>query len=269
MSRRADVVVPVYRNVELTRRCIESVLAFGGASLGRLVLVNDRSPEPEMAALLREFRARHRQVRLLENEVNLGFVGSANRGIFVRDGDVVVLNSDAEVTAGWLQELLLALYSDERNAAAVPLSNNGGLSSVPRLDRAIPAESLRGRDLRLEELPPTTELPTAMGFCLLFRGAALDRLGAFDPAFGRGYNEENDWCCRARSTGLRIVRANRALVFHHGSVSFGAERTELERRNARLLWSRYPGFLREAEAFRREPVAALAADHVARVLAAR
>lgn len=263
MSGQVDVVVPVYRDVALTRRCLESILAHHQGRLGRLILVEDASPEAGMAQLLEEIWRRSPRVILLRNERNLGFVRSANRGLLIRERDVVLINADAEATAGWLDALIAAAAAHGRAAAAVPLSNNGGLSSVPALDQATPADAFEGLELGLDLLPPFTELPTAMGFCLWMSDAALRELGAFDPVFGRGYNEENDWCQRARSKGYAILRANRAFVFHRGSASFGAERVALERRNARLLWSRYPGFLRETEAFRLTDQAQLAARHVA------
>ncbi len=35
-ARAADVIVPVYKDVELTRRCLEAVLARSGKALGTL-----------------------------------------------------------------------------------------------------------------------------------------------------------------------------------------------------------------------------------------
>ena len=257
-----DVVIPVFRGQALTVRCIESVLTHGAERVGQLIAINDASDEPGLRDAVRALWRKHRQIRLLENERNLGFTMTANRGLLLRRRDVVVLNSDAEVTAGWLDGLEAATRALPRVAAAVPLSNTGGLRSVPVLDEATSADALRDRDLALGELPPATEMPTAMGFCLWMADAVLKEIGVFDPIYGRGYNEENDWCQRARARGYAVVRANRALVFHHGGASFGSERVALERRNARILWSRFPQFLAENERFRRTTEARLAGEHV-------
>ncbi len=45
---RCDVVIPVYRGVELTRACVESVLLHSGEALGRVLLVNDCGPDEGM-----------------------------------------------------------------------------------------------------------------------------------------------------------------------------------------------------------------------------
>ncbi|MFZ5444656.1 MAG: glycosyltransferase [Myxococcota bacterium] len=254
----ADVIVPVYADVELTRRCLESVLRHSGTALRRLIVVDDASPEPEMAGVLRDLAASDRRVRIIVNERNLGFVESCNRGLGLREGDVVLLNSDTEATPGWLDELLGALR--EGWAAVSPLSNNATLCSVPAFMRANPAEPPPQKALR--GLPRVTELPTLVGFCMAMSDSALSLLGGLDRAFGRGYNEENDWCQRARSRGLRVGRANRVYVMHQGGASFGSQARRLDEYNSRRLVRRYPQYLRENADFERGPMARLAARAV-------
>ncbi|HEY0096603.1 MAG TPA: glycosyltransferase, partial [Archangium sp.] len=249
--RRADIVVPIYRNLSITRDCLESVLAHTGEALGQLILVNDCSPEPELTAWLRELRQREPRVRLLENEVNLGFVGTANRGLALRERDVVLLNSDTRVTPGWLDELLEVAESNDRICAVVPLSNNATLCSVPAFCEERRAEEVDWAALRLADtgIPRSTEVPTGVGFCLLLKHVVLNLVGGLDPAFGRGYNEENDWAMRAQRLGFTVHRANKAFVYHVGSVSFGTERNELERINAAELSARHPHYVPQVGAF--------------------
>jgi hypothetical protein len=49
-----DVVLPVYRGFDETRRCIVSVLADPSPRFGRVIVVDDRSPDPKLAAWLRD-----------------------------------------------------------------------------------------------------------------------------------------------------------------------------------------------------------------------
>lgn len=65
------------------------------------------------------------------------------------------------------------------------------------------------------------DLPTAVGFCMWIRRAALNMVGDFDQAtFGRGYGEENDFCLRIAAHGWRSVLCDNAYVVHQGGVSF-------------------------------------------------
>lgn len=267
MTPKADIVIPVYRGVEMTRDCIESVFEHTGHALGQVILVDDQSPEAKMRPMLLEFQRAHPETVLLQNEKNLGFVSSANRGMSLRKRDVVLLNSDTIVTPGWLAEMLRVAYSSDRVASVVPLSNNGAICSVPLYCRSNEMTDLQGHDLQLHRLPESTTVPTGVGFCLLVKDIVLNMVGLFDPAFGRGYNEENDWAMRAQTLGLVSLRANRALVYHLGSVSFGQEREELDRQTGKLLLQRYPYYLAEVNAFSATPESRVSAHYVQRRLA--
>ena len=75
----------------------------------RLILIEDASPDPQVRPWLRDWAADRDDVTLLENERNLGFIGSVNRGLTLamEYGDpVVLLNSDAFVPQGWASRLI-------------------------------------------------------------------------------------------------------------------------------------------------------------------
>jgi hypothetical protein len=91
-----DIIIPVFRGLEETRRCVESVLTDSERPDGEIIVVDDCSPEPELPRWLDEVAAAGR-VRLLRNTTNLGFVRSVNRGMEEAGRhDVVLLNSDTE-----------------------------------------------------------------------------------------------------------------------------------------------------------------------------
>ena len=132
-----DVVVPVYKGLGDTQRCIRSVLASGCSAAFELVVINDASPEPEVTQWLRDLAAAEPRVLLLENAENLGFVGTVNRGMSIHpDRDVLLLNSDTEVANDWLDRLQRSAYSDRRVASVTPFSNNATICSYPRFCEA-------------------------------------------------------------------------------------------------------------------------------------
>src|SRR5215471_10471487 len=100
-----DIVVPVYNAVDDLERCVESVLAHTDCRY-RLVLIDDASPDPAIAAYFRALARRQLpRVLLLRNRRNRGFPRTANRGLLLSRADVVLLNSDTVVTRGWLTAL--------------------------------------------------------------------------------------------------------------------------------------------------------------------
>jgi GT2 family glycosyltransferase len=250
LPRRAvvDVIIPVYRGLEETRRCIASVLADTAKPLGRVIVVDDCSPEPELSAWLQELAAK-RQIHLVRNPRNVGFVASVNRGMEEAGShDVVLLNSDTEVPLGWLSRLTAQAYLKPRIATVSPFSNNATICGYP--DNAGGPIAF-GQDLaNIDETCRTinagrwVDVPTTVGFCMYIRRKALDEVGTFDAErFTLGYGEENDFCLRATALGWEHRLACDTFVYHRGAVSFGDRAKALGQRAMKLILERYPTYL--------------------------
>jgi GT2 family glycosyltransferase/glycosyltransferase involved in cell wall biosynthesis len=242
-----DIIIPVYRGLAEARRCIESVLADARRPAGRVIVVDDHSPEPRLAAWL-DRQEKAGRIALLRNARNQGFVASVNMGVTAAGtNDVVLLNSDTEVAAGWVMRLAGHAYATPRVASVSPFSNNATICSYPRIAGGLPAFGLGVTELdaacQAANAGRSVELPTTVGFCMYVRRAALDDVGLFDAmAFGRGYGEENDFCLRASTRGWRHLLACDTYVYHEGSVSFGAGASPAEKQAAATLRRRYPHY---------------------------
>jgi glycosyltransferase involved in cell wall biosynthesis len=187
------------------------------------------------------------RIVLLRNERNLGFTATANRGMTRSRADVVLLNSDTIVTSGWLDALVRCARSDSAIATVTPFSNNAEICSYPRFceNNRWPHDADPQRvaaTLRDAAVPSYPDLPTGVGFCMFVRRAAIDDIGTFDPAFGLGYGEENDFCLRAAAAGWRNVLADDAFVVHTGGQSFEGMKSELGHRNLALIRERHPHY---------------------------
>lgn len=257
-----DVVVPVYRNRQLTLRCLYSVLSAPVRTPYELVVVDDGTPEPELAQALRGL-ADAGLLTLLTNEVNRGYVFSANRGMQLHpERDVVQLNSDAEVFNNWLDRLRESAYRDRGAGTVTPLSNNATICSYPRFNQDNP-EPLELDDAELDRAAAAAnrglvvEAPTGVGFCMYIRRDCIRDVGVFDEEnFGRGYGEENDFCQRALAQGWRSLIACDAFVLHHGSASFQEERQDRIGAALRQIGRLHPRYHRDVGSFiRSDPLA--------------
>ncbi len=242
-----DVIIPVYRGLDETRRCLESVLAFPQQTTYEIVVINDCSPEPELTAFLWQ-RAETGAFTLLENPINTGFVNAVNRGIVLHsDRDVVLLNSDTEVHGDWLDRLRRHASSDPMIGTATPFSNNATICSYPRFcenNSFLPAENkLAELDVLFAEINTArhVEIPTAVGFCMYITRRCIEQVGYFDvQRFGRGYGEENDFCLRGSELGFKHLLCADIFVYHQGAVSFGSEHQFLARNAMKRLRILYP-----------------------------
>jgi GT2 family glycosyltransferase/glycosyltransferase involved in cell wall biosynthesis len=245
--RKVDVVIPVYAGHETTLACLDSVLAQSGRGV-RVVVVDDATPEPALAAALDRLAARRRIV-LIRHPANRGFPASANAGMRACAGrDVVLLNSDALVPMGWLDRLRAAAYAAPDIGSVTPLSNDASFASYPGPPEtnAVPDAAEAAVLDRLAQRAngaETTDIPVGVGFCLYLRRDCLDATGPLrDDVFAQGYGEEVDFCLRARHLGWRHVAATGVFVAHVGGQSFGGARRFLRERNHAVLNRLHPGF---------------------------
>jgi GT2 family glycosyltransferase/glycosyltransferase involved in cell wall biosynthesis len=229
--RHVDVVIPVYDGYQETVACLASVLRSVDGDWARIVVINDCSPNPQITEYLRQLDATQTQLTLLENEKNLGFVATANRGMAYDDErDVLLLNSDVEVAGDWLHRLREAAYHHELVASVTPFSNNATICSFPnlcennRLIFDLPLDEIDAQFAAIFSVDDVFQVPTGVGCCMYIRRDCLNKIGFFDFAtFGRGYGEENDWCQRAAQSGWRNLHLANCFVYHKGGVSFGSE----------------------------------------------
>jgi GT2 family glycosyltransferase/glycosyltransferase involved in cell wall biosynthesis len=247
-----DVIVAAYRGLKETQLCLTAVLDDAGRPPGRVIVVDDCSPEPRLVAWLRRL-AEDGRITLLRNHRNLGFVASVNRGMEAAGThDVALLNSDAVVPRGWLRRLAAQAYSVPRVASVSPFSNNATICGYPSISGGPPAFGLdvHAIDAACQAVNAgrRVEVPTTVGFCMYIRRAALNDVGLFDAeTFGFGYGEENDFCLRAAARGWRHLLACDTYVFHKGSVSFGATAGGKKRRALDALAARYPDYAAEVD----------------------
>ncbi|MFM0113507.1 glycosyltransferase [Paraburkholderia nemoris] len=243
-----DVVIPVYRGLDETRKCIESVLKAHCAANMRVIVIDDASPEPAVSAYL-DSLPQTPAFKVMRNEVNLGFVKTVNRGMRLEPAnDIVLLNSDTEVADGWLDRLVWHAYSQSKIASVTPFSNNATICSYPTIygTRVLPhGETLEALNQAFytANAGRAVELPTGVGFCMYIRRACLDELGLFDEeAFGKGYGEENDFCLRALASGWTHLLATDTFVYHAGEVSFADSSSPGKARAMEILRERYPDY---------------------------
>ncbi len=263
-----DIIVPIHNGHDVLGACLSSLTRHTAPGT-RVQLVDDASSDERIVPMIETFaRLSPLDVSAHLQLNNLGFVGTVNAAMARAKGDVVLLNSDTRVTSGWLERLRACAEADPRIATATPFSNNAEICSFPEFCRNNPApddaEPL-ARACREAGAPSYPDLPTAVGFCMYIRRAALDALGDFDAAtFGRGYGEENDFCQRAAAHGWRNVLCDDAYVVHVGGQSFAPLGLKPGGENASRLLARYPRYNAQVADFiardplkpRREAIAA-------------
>ena len=196
-----------------------------------LIIVDNGSTDDSVSFLQEHYR----DVHLLAFEENLGFAGGYNQAIEELDYQtVILLNSDVELTSGWLDQPMQLLNSSPEIAAVQPTLRAqrspkdfeyagaaGGF--IDRLGYPF----CRGRIFdTIEEdrgqYADSVDLFWASGACLIIRRAVYREVGGLDTLFF-AHQEEIDLCWRLNARGWRIVSAPQSIVYHVGGASLSAD----------------------------------------------
>ncbi len=240
---RISVIVCVHDALEDLRRCLVSVARHLTPD-AEVIVVDDGSAEPT-AGFLTRVEASTSRLRVVRNQDEPhGYTIAANLGLRAAHGEyVVLLNSDTEVTSGWLERIVACGESDPAIGIIGPVSNAATHQSVPSvrtggewatnpLPHWLPVDGMGAvvAALATRERP---RVPFVNGFCYVVRRRVLESVGYLDEErFASGYCEENDLSVRARSAGFQGVIADDVFVFHAKSRSYTPEgRKRLAKRN--------------------------------------
>lgn len=243
-----DIIIPIYNAFDFVKKCIETVIEHTDLTQHTLLLINDKSTDERILPLLYSFKKENQALNiiLIDNKDNQGFVRSVNIGMRYSHNDVVLLNSDTEVTSNWLSKMQYCAYSKPAVATVTPLSNNATLASVPVFLK----ENTISPNLNVEEYAKIIEecsmhlfpeIPTAHGFCMYIKREAINDIGFFDQeTFGKGYGEENDFSYRCLQAGYRHLLCDNTYIYHKGTQSFTQEKTDLLNSHLQILKAKYP-----------------------------
>lgn len=249
---KCDVIIPIYNAYDCLSPCIDSVIKNTDLSHDRIILIDDKSPDERVLPLLEKY-SNGKNIILLKNDENLGFVGTVNKGMKYSKNDVLLLNSDTEVSKDWLEKIKKCAYSEKKIATVTPLSNNATLVSVPVGLTRNDLPSNMSFDEYSDLIDKTAynsnqQLPTAHGFCMYIRREALNVAGFFDEeTFGKGYGEENDFSFRCMDYGYKNVLCDSVIIYHKEKQSFSEKRQKLVEENSKKLEARYPIYCKKNE----------------------
>ncbi len=200
-----SVLASTYNNLEI-------VVADNGSSDGSLELISTQFPE----------------VRCLNLNDNHGFALGYNLALELVDADYyVLLNSDVEVTPGWMEPIIEVFERDPTVAACQPKIK--AYDHKERFEYAGAAGGwidnlgypfCRGRIFAtIEEdrgqYDNTQEIFWATGAAFFIRASLFHTIGGFDADYF-AHAEEIDLCWRLKRAGYKIMVRPRSVVYHVG-----------------------------------------------------
>ena len=244
MGNRIAVVILNFNGAEMLRAFLPSVVEYSPEA--EVIVADNCSTDASAQVMREEFPA----VRYIQLEKNYGFADGYNRALAQVEAEYfLLLNSDVEVTQGWLAPMLEYMDSHPGVAACQPkllsyknkkeFEYAGGCGGF--IDK-YGYPYCRGRIFDTVEedkgqYDSVAELFWATGAALMIRAEDYRAAGGLDGTFF-AHMEEIDLCWRLRSRGRGIVCIPQSCVYHVGGATLNKSnprKTYLNFRNNLLM----------------------------------
>lgn len=226
-----SVCIPTRQARSLLRDALTSLEENTHASTFEIIVVDNHSDDGTVEMLRDDFPG----VQVIVNDHNAGFTRPTNQALRVSCGRyALLLNNDTLVLPGALDRLVAYMDAHPQVGICGPkvLNRDGTLQKQCRRSYATPWDlfcyfsglaalfpnsRLFARYLMTYMDEDVTHPADAIsGSCMLIRRAVLDAIGLLDERFF-AYQEDADFCFRARQAGWEIMYYPEARIIHYAS----------------------------------------------------
>ncbi|QGG95845.1 glycosyltransferase [Actinomarinicola tropica] len=235
-----SIVVLAWRQADLLDACLRSLAQHDTEVPFEVVLVLNGAT----AEVRRLVADRVQGAVVVDSSTNLGFAGGNVLGASVARGEhLVLLNDDAEVLPGWLDQLVaavdrptvgavgsLVLFPDGTVQDAGGAIWPDGWTSIADRHHPVHIAARRGR----------RRVHYASGCSLLVRREAWDAVGGLDTRYHPAYFEDVDLCLALDQKGWEVLVEPTSMILHHESASSTSRfKSFLFERNHRQLLDKW------------------------------
>lgn len=243
--KKVSVIILNWNGAEMLRRFLPSVVKYSPEA--EVVVADNGSTDNSLEILREEFPG----VKTMVFSENYGFAEGYNKALAQTETPyTLLLNSDVEVTPGWLQPLLDFMESHSEAAACQPKILNCNHREYFEYAGACGGylDSLgypycRGRVMGVVERDEgqydgePVSVFWATGAAMLIRTDIYNKVGGLDARFF-AHQEEIDLCWRLRSRGYGVWCVSESKVYHLGGATLdksNPRKTFLNFRNNLLM----------------------------------
>ena len=242
-----SLLVPTRDGVEILKPCVDAILERTDYRHFELLILDNESSCPVTLAYMAEVEQRDARVKVLRWNHAFNYSAINNFGVRHASGDIIgLVNNDIEpVDAEWLTEMVSQVSRPEVGCVGAKLYYpNGtiqhggvvlGVGGVAGHAHRFFQHNEEGYAGRLQLVQNLTAVTAA---CLLVRREVFEKAGGLnEPDLAVAYNDV-DFCLKVHALGLRNLWTPYAELYHHESISRGADDTPKKRARA-LKEARY------------------------------
>jgi GT2 family glycosyltransferase len=215
-----DIVVPCYNYARYLETCVASILSQDGVAV-RVLIIDDCSGD-ETPAVAARLAAQDRRVLVRRNEVNLGLIGTANRGLldWAEAPYSLLLSADDALTPGALARATALLESHPEAGfvfGAVVVFDVDPPPPVAAASDSLNYRIVEGPALIAHICHHTNDVPTPTA---VVRTELQKRVGGYNPATPHTSDMEM-WLRLAAHAKVGVIKTAQGYYRVHGSNMSG------------------------------------------------
>jgi len=221
------IVILNWNGEKLLEKFIPSIVKYSNLSNVEIVIADNNSTDDSVAFIEKNFP----QITIVKNAKNGGYAKGYNDALKHVSADIYALvNSDIEVTSGWLNTIISTFKNEPETAIIQPKILD--YKDKSKFEYAGAAGGFidkfgypycRGRifnNLETDKLQynDSTEIFWASGACFFIRASIFNQLNGFDENYF-AHQEEIDLCWRTKNLQKNIKYVGTSTVFHIGGAT--------------------------------------------------
>jgi len=221
------IVILNWNGKQLLEKFLPSIVKYSNFENVEIYVADNASTDDSVAFVKQNFP----QVKIVLNEQNGGFAKGYNDALKHVEADVYALvNSDIEVTEGWLNPVISAFEKEPNTTIVQPkildFKNKSKFEYAGAAGGFIDKYGYpfcRGRifsalETDANQYNDETEIFWASGACFFIRSAVFHELNGFDEDYF-AHQEEIDLCWRAKNLSKIIKYVGSSTVYHVGGAT--------------------------------------------------
>ena len=222
-----SIVIPVYNQYIFTKLCLWSIYCNTRKVNYEIIIADDNSFD-ETKNICEQIK----NIRVIRNEKNFGFLKNCNNAVkYARGKFVVLLNNDTVPQKNWLTSLL-KVFNEHKRVGVVGAKFIFGTGKLQEagsmvLKDGTPVNLGWNQYPFLSEFNELKRVDYCSGCGILFEKKLWNKLGGFDEMYSPAYYEDTDFCFRVRECeGLDVYYQPLSEIIHFHNVSYSDKAKE-------------------------------------------